>query len=76
VNSFTFSRRLPETAVFYRVFPGKLTSLIVSFRVVMILELSDESIVKIAIRQRAGRRTGRGSVSIGADTFFHSFQIG
>jgi len=27
LNSFTFSRRLPETAVFYRVFPGKLTSL-------------------------------------------------
>ena len=28
VNSFTFSRRLPETAVFYRVFPGTLTSLV------------------------------------------------
>jgi hypothetical protein len=27
-NNLTFSRRFPETAVFYRVFPGKLTSLV------------------------------------------------
>jgi hypothetical protein len=44
-------------------------SRIVSFRALIIFELSNESIDKIALRRWAGRRTGRGSVSVRSRDF-------